>query len=78
MTTTSWTPEKIKDLAAVKRRNACIGWGVFCYVVAYGLAGLPGSGFYLLGTLVAGSLMFYAASKINIWKTKRAEGAVYK
>lgn len=78
MTNKSWTPEKIENQKAIKQRNGCIGWGLFCSFLAYVLAHMEGTGGYPLIMMLAAAALFYAAYKINIWKVKRAEGALYK
>jgi hypothetical protein len=75
-TSNSWTPEEIKDEAAAKRRNACVGWGAALWVTAYLAAG-AGSGGVAFWLFAGGALLFYIASRIKVWLKKGAEGAIY-
>jgi hypothetical protein len=75
-TSSSWTPEEIKDEGAAARRKACVGWGAALWVAAY-IAGSAGSGGMAFWLFTGGALLFYIASRIKVWLKKGAEGAIY-
>lgn len=75
-TSNSWTPDKIKDEAAAKRRNHCVGVGAALWTGSYIAAG-AGSGGLAFWLFVGGAVLFYAASRIKVWYIKGVEGATY-
>lgn len=72
----SWTPEKVKDPAAVKLRSKCFISGIGSIVLAYVVVG-PGTE-QLAGWLgVIGLAMIVVGSFINVWREKKSEIGLY-
>lgn len=74
---TSWTPDRVKDPEAVKRRDNCIGWGIALWVGAFFTSGAPGAETVTGWMVIGGGALFFIASKINIWRDKKGEAGFY-
>lgn len=71
----SWTPDKIKDPAAVKYQFRLRVAGCSFLLLGFMLLGKADTGGFIFGLLGAGCL--YAAKHVKIWREKKAETAVY-